>query len=125
MCRRTHGNTAQCKVKATKLYTVANMIPKLNAKLEEAQQTFDSLCNGRAYGEEMKQLALSVVSNHASGSVESTHTAVFVAMSASTDASIDLMRSALFASLSLDEKREYAASRGLTDIDKVVGEMTT
>ena len=53
MCRTTHGSMAQCKVKGTKLYTVANTIPKLNTKLAEAQETFGRLCDGRTHREEM------------------------------------------------------------------------
>ena len=126
MERKTYGNTAQCRVKSQKMFTIANAIPKLNTKLEEAQHTFHSLCDGRMYGDEMKQLALNVVNNHLSGSVESAHTAaaVFTALSASTDESIALMRSALCSSPSTDEKREYAKSRGLTDIDELVEEKT-
>ena len=124
MCKTRHGNTATCKAKASKLYTVANEIPKLKTKLAEVQEAYEQLSDGRTYGEMMKQLSFDVFRNHATGSVESTHTAVFTALSASTDESIDLMKKALFASLPDGEKREFASSRGLTDLDEVVDAMT-
>ena len=99
---------------------------QMPAKIDSARAAYARIADGRNYGEEMKGCALNVLDQHKqSGSVESTHTATFIALSASTDSTVDWMVKTLAGSLTEPEKRDFAESRGLQNLEEVYSEMTS
>ena len=122
-CR--HGNVGMTNLQASKLLTAKLDRVQLPQKIETHRAKYKQLADGRDYGPEMKDCALNVMKNIATGSVESTHTAAFIAMSADTNKTVDFMVKALAKSLPEDAKRDFAESRGLQNIEDVYAELVS
>ena len=71
----------------------------------------------------MKECALNIMKQHATGSVESMHMVAFIAMSAGTDDMATFMVNALKSDLSDEEMREYVEYHGLHTPKEVYIEM--
>ena len=122
-CR--YGNVGMAKLQGSKLLTAKLDRAQLPKKIEINRAKYNQLADGRDYGPEMKDCALNVMKNIATGSVESTHTAAFIAMSADTDKTVDFIVKALSKSHPEDAKRDFAESRGLQNIEDVYAELVS
>ena len=108
---KSHSNRGFVKIQASKILMAKTDVVQMLAKIDSAHAMYGKIADNRNCSEAMKGCTLSMLNQHKhSGSVESMHTTTFIALSASTDMTMDWMMKTLAASLTEPEKRDFTES---------------